>query len=99
MKLEHVANVLSEANFREGFSAFRRNNYFVSKLEHQIFRETMVFAYVQTVVSTKVICTSPSCLTSASPVVSTSTTELVGSQTFSIVHYYTNGSLSVLCPM
>ena len=36
------AKVVSKVNFSDGFSAFRRNNYLLTKLEHQIFRETMV---------------------------------------------------------
>ena len=48
MKLELVAKVLSKQIFRTGFSVFRRNNYLLTKLEHRIFRETMVFARVAT---------------------------------------------------
>ena len=37
-----MAKVISKMNFRDGFSAFRRSNYLLTKLEHRIFRETMV---------------------------------------------------------
>ena len=41
-KLELMAKVISKTIFRDGFSAFKGNNYLLTKLEHRIFRETMV---------------------------------------------------------
>ena len=42
MKLEYLASVILQTNFRNGFSAFRRNNSLLMKLECQSFRETTV---------------------------------------------------------
>ena len=42
MKLELMAKVISKTNFRDGFSTLRRNNYLLMKMEHRIFKETMV---------------------------------------------------------
>ena len=41
-KIRTHNKVISKTNFRDSFSAFRRNNYLLTKLEHKIFRETMV---------------------------------------------------------
>ena len=44
-KLERVAKVISNTNFRAGFLGFRKNNYLLTKLEHRSSGETVVHVF------------------------------------------------------
>ena len=45
-KLELVAKVILKTNFYRWFSAFRKNKYLLTKLEHRILRESTVHIHV-----------------------------------------------------